>query len=58
MMGRDAFFDGYAAGAEGRDDCPHWPLTPAWCLWHAGHHAGHQMMCAQLEFIMLNFPQD
>lgn len=57
-MAPDPFSDGYAAGVEGCNDCPHRLWSIEWCLWHAGHHVGHQLMCAQLEFIMLNFPQD
>lgn len=57
-MGNDPFSNGYAAGIEGAGQCPHLTFSPAWLLWHAGEAVGHQVACAQLEFIFQNFPQD
>jgi hypothetical protein len=50
--------DGYGAGLEGDDACPHFPFTPAWWCWHAGQFVGHEVRCAQLAAIINLFPQD
>lgn len=58
MMQTGPYSDGYAAGITGEGLCPHLPFSVDWMLWQAGEFVGHQTVCAQMEFIFLNFPQD
>jgi len=57
-LGEDPFSNGYAAGVEGASENPHRAGSVDRWFWHAGNSAGHQVLCAQLEFILANFPQD
>lgn len=57
-MANDPYSNGFAAGISGEGENPHRAYSVDWLFWHAGEFAGHQTACTQLEFILLNFPQD
>jgi hypothetical protein len=49
---------GYEAGLQCHDRCPHLPFTFGWFWWQAGFFVGHQVLCAQMEFIAAHHQED
>ncbi len=53
-----AYSAGFQDAIEGSYTCPHSSWSLDFWSWHAGNFAGHQYLCASLEFIHGHFQQD
>ncbi len=50
--------EGYYAGLVNDRECPHWPFTLAFFMWHLGNDVGIRAHCAAVEWVYLNSEHD